>query len=184
MKKNGFTLVELLAVIVVLGIIMVIVGRSLTSTKREANIKEAEKIKSSIKEIGLEVYTYEKELGIFDDKSYCEKELNSTYDEENSTCDNPSFSGNEYMQYFTYIYENESEVYIDLENLYNAGYIKNIVKDEFGNFAGIKNPAGGTACTGFLRVQDAAFEACLKCPGITGFETDCSLGATKALLTK
>lgn len=184
MKKNGFTLVELLAVIVILGIIMTIASSSLITTKKEANMREAEKIKGSIKDIGMEVYTYEKELGISDDKSYCEKELNSTYDEENSTCDNPSFSGDEYQKYFTYIYENEPLVYIDLENLYNAGYIKNIVKDKFGNFAGIKNPAGGTACTGFLMVQDAEFEVCLKCPGITGFETDCSLDETTALLTK
>ena len=56
MKKNGFTLVELLAVIVILGIIMVIVGRNLTSTKREANIKEAEKIEKTLEGFGPEIY--------------------------------------------------------------------------------------------------------------------------------
>lgn len=56
MKKNGFTLVELLAVIVILGIIMVIVGRNLTSTKREANIKEAQKIEKTIESFGPEIY--------------------------------------------------------------------------------------------------------------------------------
>ena len=56
MKKNGFTLVELLAVIVILGIIMAIASSSLITTKKEANIREAEQIEKSIKDIGVEVY--------------------------------------------------------------------------------------------------------------------------------
>lgn len=56
MKKNAFTLVELLAVIVILGIIMIIVGRNLTSTKREANIKEAQKIEKTLESFGPEIY--------------------------------------------------------------------------------------------------------------------------------
>lgn len=56
MKKNGFTLVELLAVIVILGIIMTIVGTNLMSVKKEANIKEAKKIEQTIEDLGPEVY--------------------------------------------------------------------------------------------------------------------------------
>ena len=61
MKKKGFTLVELLAVILILGLIMIIVGRNLTETKREANMKEAEQIEKSIKDIAIEVYLDRKE---------------------------------------------------------------------------------------------------------------------------
>ena len=70
MKKNGFTLVELLAVIVVLGIIMVIVGRNLTKTRREANIKEVEKIEKTIESFGPEIYIDDKSI-----KTYNSQEL-------------------------------------------------------------------------------------------------------------
>ena len=46
MKKNikGFTLVELLAVIVILGLIMTIAGTSLIGTRKEANQSEVDSI--------------------------------------------------------------------------------------------------------------------------------------------
>lgn len=56
MKKNAFTLVELLAVIVILGIIMAIASSSLMKAKMETNKREAKQIKKSIEDIGLEVY--------------------------------------------------------------------------------------------------------------------------------
>ena len=71
MKKNAFTLVEHLVVIVVLGIIMVIVGRNLTSTKREANIKEAEKIEKTLESFGPEIYIADKnEINESGEKTY------------------------------------------------------------------------------------------------------------------
>lgn len=59
MKNKGFTLVELLAVIVVLGIIMTIAGMSLSGTKKDANQKEVESIYNTIKKLGPDVYLSE-----------------------------------------------------------------------------------------------------------------------------
>lgn len=56
MKNKGFTLVELLAVIVVLGIIMTVAGMSLLGTKKDANQKEVESIYNTIKKLGPDVY--------------------------------------------------------------------------------------------------------------------------------
>ena len=55
-NKNGFTLVELLAVIVVLGIIMVIAGSSVNAIKKNANISEAKEIEEMIESLGADVY--------------------------------------------------------------------------------------------------------------------------------
>lgn len=62
MKKNnkGFTLVELLAVIVVLSIILIIAGSSLTGTKEKANIEEAKKLEKMIEDLGPVIYSDEK----------------------------------------------------------------------------------------------------------------------------
>ena len=56
MKRNGFTLVELLAVIVILGLLMTIVGRSLSRPKKEAHIKEVQKMEETIKGLGADFY--------------------------------------------------------------------------------------------------------------------------------
>ncbi len=59
-NKNGFTLVELLAVIVVLGVIMVIAGTAVLSQRKKANIEEAKKIEKTLVDLGPGIYTYEK----------------------------------------------------------------------------------------------------------------------------
>lgn len=63
MKKDikGFTLVELLAVIVVLGVIMTIAGTSLIGTRKKANQSEVKSIYNTIKEIGPDVYLDKKD---------------------------------------------------------------------------------------------------------------------------
>lgn len=62
MKKNkkGFTLVELLAVIVILGIIVAIAAPNLLNARKAANIEEAKKMEQMIEELGSTIYTYEK----------------------------------------------------------------------------------------------------------------------------
>lgn len=65
MKKNksGFTLVELLAVIVVLGIIMAVAGTAALKIKKNANKEEAKKLERTIEELGASIYTFEKAAG-------------------------------------------------------------------------------------------------------------------------
>ena len=48
--KNGFTLVELLAVIVILGIIMAIGGGITMKVKKNANIEQAKQLENTIEE--------------------------------------------------------------------------------------------------------------------------------------
>ena len=163
-NKNGFTLIELLAVIVVLAIIMVIAGSNLIGTKKEANIAEAKKIEKMIEDLGPGIYSYEKLSGVKDKESYCEKILGDKYDFSNQMC-GEKILNNEHQDYF--YYNKDKILYISLEELYKAGYIKEVVK-ESNVFKGIKNPAGGEACTGYLEVSDngTVYKAYLSCPNL------------------
>lgn len=55
-NKKGFTLVELLAVIVVLAIIMSIAGSAVMRQRKTANVEEAKKMEHDIETIGYEAY--------------------------------------------------------------------------------------------------------------------------------
>ena len=65
MKKNkkGFTLVELLAVIVILGIILTIAGTNVVKSIRVANEQEVKTIAKTLKDLGPDVYRGEKLSG-------------------------------------------------------------------------------------------------------------------------
>ncbi len=84
MKKNekGFTLVELLAVIVVLGIIMVVAGTAVLKTKKDANEKEAVQIEESITKLGSSIYSYEVLSGNKDDENYFYKAYKGINEDE------------------------------------------------------------------------------------------------------
>ncbi len=59
-NKNGFTLVELLAVIVVLGVIMAIAGTAVLRQRKKANIEVAKDMEKSITDLGASIYSYER----------------------------------------------------------------------------------------------------------------------------
>lgn len=100
MKKNikGFTLVELLAVIVILGIIMTIAGTNLIGTRKKANIEEAKSLENTITKIGEDVYVHENMLGEKDDQEYF------------------------YQKYK--VLSNDNSLKISIEALKDAGYLK------------------------------------------------------------
>lgn len=82
MKKNkkGFTLVELLAVIVVLGIIMSIAGTAVLKQKKKANLEEAKKLEKTIADLGPSIYSYESMLENKDDNDYFYKSYKNLSD--------------------------------------------------------------------------------------------------------
>lgn len=56
-KKNGFTLVELLAAIVILGVLMAVAAGAFGSIKKNNAKKELEQVAGSIKKVGETMYT-------------------------------------------------------------------------------------------------------------------------------
>ena len=58
-RKEGFTLVELLAVIVVLGIVSAIALTSITKVRKESADKTFEKLEKQIADLGPDIYSHE-----------------------------------------------------------------------------------------------------------------------------
>lgn len=91
MKKRGFTLVELLAVIVILGLVMTVVSSLVIKQKKDANQREVELLYNTIKNLGADVYLSEKEVNTcYSDKwltknGYLKSEINNPAN-SNSTC--------------------------------------------------------------------------------------------------
>lgn len=96
MRKKGFTLVELLAVIVVLGIIMTIAGTAVLGQRKKANIEEAKKIEQTLADLGPGIYAYENTFGSSDENS------------------------------FKSLYKSENDFIIQLDELKKGGYIDKI----------------------------------------------------------
>ncbi len=70
MNKKGFTLVELLAVIVVLGVIMSIAGSMVLKQKEKVNIEEAKKMENDIASLGPEVWLSKNKINQTSPKYY------------------------------------------------------------------------------------------------------------------
>lgn len=135
MKKNGFTLVELLAVIVVLGIIMSIAGTAVLKQKKKANIEEAKKIEQTITDLGANIYSYEYLVGVKDSENYFYKSYKNlsdgssikiSFDElkeagylKSETISNPAGKGN-CKGYLEVKKGPEFKAYISCDNLYET----------------------------------------------------------------
>ena len=190
MRKKGFTLVELLAVIVVLGIIMTIAGTAVLGQRKKANIEEAKKLEDTIKNLGAGIYSYEMISGVKDNESYCKKiENKSSYDASLNQCRNGendlnpvSIDGSEYKNYFYSKYKesesNESEIIITLDELANTGYLKS---------DSIKNPGGNGNCSGYLKIEPASsdemFKGYISCDNVYETEGYEQQNESSALLT-
>lgn len=119
MKKKGFTLVELLAVIVILGLVMTITSSLVINQKKKANQKEVESLYSTIKNLGADVYLSEKE----DNACYSDKWL-----KENgylkSEIKNPANSNSSCTAYLIINKKNENdmfEAYVECAGLNSIG---------------------------------------------------------------
>ncbi|MGN1268468.1 MAG: type II secretion system protein [Candidatus Aphodocola sp.] len=141
MKKNnkGFTLVELLAVIVVLGIIMSIAGTAVLKQKKKANLEEAKKLEKTIADLGPSIYSYEYLLGDKEKDGYFYKsyknlrvessikisfaELKEAGYLKSETISNPAGNGN-CEGYLEVKKGPEFNAYISCDNLYEtSGYV-------------------------------------------------------------
>ena len=146
MKKNkGFTLVELLAVIVVIGIITVIVTVNLMGQKKEANIKEAKMIEKQLEDIGASIYTKERLQDENNEISVEQDETPKIIDYDNIT----------------------DSKRIELASL--STYMENVS----GNT--VENPFGGKGCPAYLIVtktnEGPEFKAYIDC-GEKSYKTE------------
>ena len=98
-NKKGFTLVELLAVVVLLGVIATTSVTVLLNNRKNANIKLAKKLEQTLTQVGDEIYPYE------------------SIQESSAFMD--TFRG----------LNNGDKRRITLDSLRNASFLKNLVKE-------------------------------------------------------
>lgn len=79
-KKNGFTLVELLAAIVILGVLMAVAAGAFGAIKKNNAKKEAKQLEDSLTRLGETIYTSSIISGTELNKIDLNKEINATDD--------------------------------------------------------------------------------------------------------
>lgn len=121
MNKKGFTLVELLAVIVVLGIIMTIAGSAVLTQKKKANQGEVVAIYNDIKTFGPDVYLKEKDS--INGKVYFNVEYLKNEGYLKSDIKNPANPKNDCEAYLLIdkSSDNMFEAYVECEGLTHEG---------------------------------------------------------------
>ncbi len=138
MKKNGFTLMELLAVIVVLAIIGVIASTVISGARKSALENEYKYLEKEITDLGASIYSHE-------------------------SIANPTGDFNNKYKTMT---TNES-FYISLDSLHEAGYLKDLkkVNDKYklvdpgkgsycDGFLLVKKTSDGPSFNGFIKCDD------------------------------
>lgn len=162
-NKKGFTLVELLAVVVVLGIIGSIVTMSVINIKNKAANDVFEKLVNEIEDLGPQIYSHEMLYGVKNYSDYC-KEINGTYtpatETANASCEvDGETKTDESMNYFYNMYQNNTNFIITIGQLQEKGYLEDIQSPYKTN----------ESCEGYLMVNNRSgepeFSANLSCSG-------------------
>ena len=153
--KNVFTLVELLAVIVILGIIMAIGGGITMQVKKNANEEQAKQLEKTIKELGPNIYSHESLVGVKDYKSYCD-DIGGDYNGSTCTSRDGATKNDESDNYFYKSYKKldpGESIQVSLKSLKEAGYLKSET---------ILSPSGNGNCNGYLEIKKINFEPVFK----------------------
>ena len=123
-NKKGFTLLELLAIIVLLGLISMVPITALMNNRKNANKKLAKEMEQSLTKLGEEIYVYETMNGSDDSGSFNDK----------------------------YKSLGDGKIIITLNQLKDAGYLKNLVKDG-SDYKFVSPESKNKKCEGYLIIK-------------------------------
>ena len=144
-NKKGFTLVELLAVIVLIGLLSGVTVTAIVRTRRKANEKLVMSLATSLKSIGGEVYAYEILKGDKTNEKGFYKKFKNT--------------------------NNNGTFVVSLAELKRAGYLKNVKDGKFISPVNSSQKCPGYLLV--KKVGDAPkFEGYVNCPGLPAITTE------------